>query len=203
MGIEKRVPAKRSPRPPSSALLPNSCLPACPACPCPCLYLPRLPLPLPLPAPACSAATDRILMHFSDELVPVIETPQGLYETARVVSSVSESGLDWAGLGWPNRSAWACAAGQICPAASSRHENPWPPCDCAHVCLFSRLQVNPGILPESASKIQHAKDLFAQYVDANVVASQLAMPKQVGGAVWPWTGCTGGQSGGARLARGG
>jgi hypothetical protein len=43
-------------------------------------------------------------MHFSDELVPVIETPQGLYETARVVSSVSLAGPGWAGLGcagWP------------------------------------------------------------------------------------------------------
>ena len=35
-------------------------------------------------------------MHFSDELVPVIETPQGLYETARVVSSVSLAGPGWA-----------------------------------------------------------------------------------------------------------
>ncbi|EFN58138.1 hypothetical protein CHLNCDRAFT_141896 [Chlorella variabilis] len=71
------------------------------------------------------SATDRILMHYSDQLVPVIETPTGLFETARVVSSV-----------------------------------------------------NPGILPESYSKIKHAQDLAAQYIDANAIASQLAMPKQ-------------------------
>lgn len=38
--------------------------------------------------------------------------------------------------------------------------------------------VNPGILPDSASKIAHAADLFARHVDANVVASQLALPKK-------------------------
>ena len=38
--------------------------------------------------------------------------------------------------------------------------------------------INPGILPDSTSKIKHAADLFARYVDANVVASQMALPKQ-------------------------
>jgi BioD-like phosphotransacetylase family protein len=71
------------------------------------------------------AATDRVLMHYSDQLVPVIETPTGLFETARIVSSV-----------------------------------------------------NPGILPESNSKIDHAKQLFSQYIDANAIAGQLALPKQ-------------------------
>lgn len=41
------------------------------------------------PLPSRSAATDRVLMHYSDQLVPVIETPAGLFETARIVSSVS------------------------------------------------------------------------------------------------------------------
>ena len=34
-------------------------------------------------------------------------------------------------------------------------------------------QVNPGILPNSAGKIEHAKDLFSQYIDANIIASQV------------------------------
>lgn len=38
--------------------------------------------------------------------------------------------------------------------------------------------INPGILPDSASKIKHAGDLFTRYIDANVIASQLALPKQ-------------------------
>lgn len=38
--------------------------------------------------------------------------------------------------------------------------------------------INPGILPDSASKIKHAADLFSRYIDANVIASQLALPKQ-------------------------
>ncbi len=38
--------------------------------------------------------------------------------------------------------------------------------------------INPGILPESTSKIKHAADLFNRYIDANVIASQLALPKQ-------------------------
>jgi len=38
--------------------------------------------------------------------------------------------------------------------------------------------INPGILPDSASKIRHAGDLFTRYIDANVIASQLALPKQ-------------------------
>jgi phosphate acetyltransferase len=38
--------------------------------------------------------------------------------------------------------------------------------------------VNAGILPGSAAKIAHAADLFARHVDANVVASQLALPKK-------------------------
>lgn len=37
--------------------------------------------------------------------------------------------------------------------------------------------VNPGILPDSASKIEHAKELFAKYIDANAITSQLALPK--------------------------
>ncbi|KAI3427945.1 hypothetical protein D9Q98_006335 [Chlorella vulgaris] len=74
---------------------------------------------------AVSSATDRILMHFSDQLVPVIDTPSGLFETARVIASV-----------------------------------------------------NPGILPESYSKITHAQELFSKYVDTNAIASQLALPKQ-------------------------
>lgn len=45
----------------------------------------RLSLP---PCSAYSAATDRVLMHYSDQLVPVIETPAGLFETARIVASV-------------------------------------------------------------------------------------------------------------------
>ncbi len=43
----------------------------------------------------CSAATDRVLMHYSDQLVPVIETPAGLFETARVVASVRGPVLSW------------------------------------------------------------------------------------------------------------
>ncbi|PSC72597.1 phosphate acetyltransferase [Micractinium conductrix] len=69
-------------------------------------------------------AVERVMMHYSDQLVPVIGTATGLHEASRVISSV-----------------------------------------------------NPGILPESHSKIQHAKDLFGQYVDANAIASQLALPK--------------------------
>lgn len=38
--------------------------------------------------------------------------------------------------------------------------------------------INPGILPDSTSKIKHAADLFTRYIDANVIASQLALPKQ-------------------------
>ena len=38
--------------------------------------------------------------------------------------------------------------------------------------------IHNGILPDSSSKIKHAEDLFARYVDANVVAAQLALPKQ-------------------------
>ncbi|GAB4821111.1 hypothetical protein N2152v2_008157 [Parachlorella kessleri] len=37
--------------------------------------------------------------------------------------------------------------------------------------------VNPGILPNSAGKIDHAKELFSEYIDANLIASQLALPK--------------------------
>jgi phosphate acetyltransferase len=40
--------------------------------------------------------------------------------------------------------------------------------------------INPGILPDSSSKIRHAKELFARHIDANVVASQLALPKKKG-----------------------
>ncbi|KAL4444345.1 hypothetical protein ABPG75_012082 [Micractinium tetrahymenae] len=68
---------------------------------------------------------ERVVMHYNDQFIPVLDTPTGLFEACRVVSSV-----------------------------------------------------NPGILPESTSKIQHAKDLFSKHVDANVIASQLALPKQ-------------------------
>lgn len=38
--------------------------------------------------------------------------------------------------------------------------------------------VNPGILPDSVSKIKRAGDLFAKYIDANVVASHMSLPKR-------------------------
>jgi len=34
-------------------------------------------------------------MHYSDQLVPVIETPAGLFETARVVASVRGVVISW------------------------------------------------------------------------------------------------------------
>eukprot|EP00887_Chlorella_sp_A99_P006077 scaffold22.g6077.t1 len=37
--------------------------------------------------------------------------------------------------------------------------------------------VNPGILPDSTRKIEHAKQLFNQFIDADVIISSLNIPK--------------------------
>lgn len=37
--------------------------------------------------------------------------------------------------------------------------------------------VHPGILPNSAGKIEHCKELFSRFIDANTIASQMVLPK--------------------------
>ena len=109
--------------------------------------------------------------------MPVIETTAGLFDTVRTVASVSHTdcvgawgrGLrwgHWAGLGRAAHVGGADADIALSHPLAARHHDSSarPPAS----------QVNPGILPESQSKIAHAKELFAQHIDANVIASQLA-----------------------------